>query len=121
MELAVTEAEHMLLWGGAGDGSQPCSHGAWFGRSRQQDGEHSDVVLFGLCSRRHGAGAAWVVASVRHQQRHPEAVGGCLLLKHIGGIGDGIGGVGAMANITHQANPTLEDIQVLPVSEVVLY
>lgn len=78
-------------------------------------------MLFGLSSGHHSAGAAWVVISDRHQQCHPQAAGGGLAAEHLGGVGDGVRGVGAMADEGHGGHPALEDVQVLPVSEVVLH
>lgn len=121
IELSVSEAQDMLLRGGAGNGAQLRSHGTILGQAGQPDGEHPDVVLFGLSSSCHRTGAARVVCPIDQQQRHPQAAGRRLTAEHLGGIGDGVGCVGAMANEGHGSNTALEDVQVLPVSEVVLH
>lgn len=121
IQMAVGEAEDVLLRGGAGNGSQCCTHGTVPGQARQPDGEHPDVVLFGLSGRRHCAGAAWVVGPVCHQQRNPQAAGGRLAAEHLGGVANGVGRVGAVADEGHGGHTALEDVQVLPVPEVVLH
>lgn len=121
LQLAVCKAEHVLLCRGTGDGTQVGAGGAVRGQARQPDGEHPDVVLLGFSGGPHSAGATRVVAAVRQQQRHPQAAGRRLTAEHLRGVGEGVGRVGAVADEGHGGNSALEDVQVLPVPEVVLH
>lgn len=118
VQLSVVKAEKVLLWRRAGDGPHL---GVTLPVSRQTNDVHSYVVVFGVCGSSDGARAAWVIHSVRQQQGDTHTAARRLLIKELRGVRDGVGQICAVTDVGHGRHTALEDIQILPVAEVVLH
>lgn len=104
----------------AGDGSQFGVVLTLSGDVRQSQGKELDGVIFGLCGRCDHVGVPRMVDPVGHQHCDPDAIVRRLLHNHLRGVGDGVGGVGAVANVVHGVEAVVKGIQVLPGQEAML-
>lgn len=120
LQIWILETLNELASRWAGDGSQFGVVLTLPGNVRQSQGKELDGVIFGLCGRCDHVGVSRMVDPVGHQHCDPDAVVRRLLHKHLRGVGDGIGGVGALANVVHGVEAVVKGIQVLPGQEAML-
>lgn len=84
------------------------------------DGEESDTLVFGISNSGEYVWVPWVRHTIKEQNGDLGAAERRLLQVDTGEVGDGVGCVGAMANIHHGGNACFEIISALPLVEGLL-
>lgn len=113
----------MQVAGGGGVGDQPelSDVGGLVGFGCDADGEETDALVLGV---RHGGeyiGVPRVRDSVEEQNGHLDAAGFRLLHVDAGEVGDGVGDVGAVADVRDGSDLGLEVVGAPPLLEGLLY
>lgn len=85
------------------------------------DGEESDTLVFGISNSGKYVWVPWVRDTIKEQNGDLDAAERRLLQVDMGEVGDGVGCVGAMANIDHGGYPCFEILSALPLVEGLLY
>lgn len=82
--------------------------------------EELDVLAFGVSNSRKNVGVSWVGDAICEQHHYFNASRSGFLLVDLCNVGDGVGGIRAMSNISYGSDPVPEVLRPFPVSEGLL-
>lgn len=100
--------------------TQLCHVGGIIGRASDAHREELHPLVFGISRGREDVRIAGVRHSIGQQHCHLDGGRPRLSLVHLGHVGDGVGGVGAMADVDDGKDPGPEVLEAAPLFEGLL-
>lgn len=118
---SVLQVVEVPRGGGASNHPQLSYIGGLVGLRSDAYGEEADPLVLGISHSREDVRVPGVRDTVEEQHGDLDAAEGRLLQVHTGEVGDGVGGVGAVADVHHGSDPGLEVVGAPPLLEGLLY